>query len=267
MSQEKILGIIPARGGSKGIPHKNIRSLGGEPLIAYSIKSALKSRIGRIIVSTDDPEIAEVARGYGVEVPFLRPAHLAEDSSSSLSVLLHVLEYVETQEQYYPHIVACLPPTTPFRTATHIDAAIEMLVSSDVDSVIGICEVEQHPYVMFEQEPDDRLTEFIQIRPKPLRRQEFPRLYVTNASMTVSRRHYYDGLTDPEPAHSWTSLKGIVMDRVSSIDINTEFDLLVAEAALSALSDEPQKCHDPRTFDLLIAKAVSAARLSKRQYG
>jgi len=267
MSQKTILGIIPARGGSKGIPRKNIRPLGGEPLIAYTIKAALESRIDRTIVSTNDSQIAEVALAYGAEVPFLRPADLADDSSSSLSVLLHTLQYVETKEQYYPDIIAFLQPTSPFRTSSHMDSAIDLLLSSDVDSVIGICEVEQHPYVMFEQEPDDRLTEFIQIRPKPLRRQEFPRLYVTNASMTVSRRHYYDGLTDPEPAHSWASLKGIVMDRVSSIDINTKFDFLVAETALSALSDEPQKCHDPRTFDLLIAKAVSAARLSKRQYG
>jgi len=249
MSQEKILGIIPARGGSKGIPRKNLRPLGGKPLIAYTIKAALESRIGRIIVSTDDPEMAEVARGYGVEVPSLRPAHLAEDSSSSLSVLLHALEYVETQEQYYPGIIAFLQPTSPFRTSYHIDSAIDLLLSSKVDSVIGICEVEQHPYVMFEQQLDKRLTEFVQIRPKPLRRQDFPGLLVTNSSMSITRRNYYHGLADPEPVFSLTSLKGVVMDRVSSIDINTEFDFLVAEVAFSFLYNTRQEFCDMTTFD------------------
>lgn len=261
MSEENILAIIPARGGSNSVPRKNIRPLGGLPLIAYTIKAALESRADRIIVSTDDPEIAEIASAYGAEVPFLRPAHLAEDTSSSLSVLLHALEYVEAQEQYYPDIVAFLQPTSPFRTAMHIDAAINLLLSSDFDSVIGICEVDQHPLVMFEKQADESLKEFIQIRPKPLRRQDFPPLYVTNASMVVSRRSYYHCLADSEPAFSWSSLKGLIMDRINSIDINTEFDFLVAEAALSSFYGNQEECSDITDLDFQIAEIAMSARV------
>ena len=170
----------------------------------------------------------------------MRPAHLARDASSSLSVLLHALAYVERQERYHPDIVAFLQPTSPFRGAPHIDAAIALLLSSDVESVNGICEVEQHPFVMFEPLPDGTMREFIRMQAKPLRRQEFPPLFVDNASMVVSRRRYYDGRSDPAPVHNQHSMKSVVMDRVSSIDIDTEFDFLVAQAALSTTAvDQP----------------------------
>ena len=234
-----ILGIIPARGGSKSVPRKNIRPLGGRPLLAYTIDAALASCLDRVIVSTDDPEIADVACACGAEVPFMRPSHLADDMSSSLSVLLHALAYVETQERYYPEGVAFLQPTSPFRSAAHIDAAIHLLRTSEVESVIGICEVAQHPFVMFTQQPGGRLIEFLPIRPKPLRRQELPPLYVDNGALMVSRRGYYANLADPEPVYSWQSLQGVVMDRLSSIDIDTEFDLLVAEAVLPLLARTP----------------------------
>ena len=100
IKNNNILGIIPARGGSKGIPRKNIRLLGGKPLIAYCIQCALKSKIDRLIVSTDDLRIANIARQFGGEVPFLRPSELATDTASSLSVLMHALNHMETVEQY-----------------------------------------------------------------------------------------------------------------------------------------------------------------------
>ncbi|MCZ6873851.1 MAG: acylneuraminate cytidylyltransferase family protein [bacterium] len=227
------LGIIPARGGSKGVPRKNIRLLGGKPLIVYTIEAALSSRLDRTIVSTDDQEIAEVARAFGAEVPFLRPANFARDSSSSLSVLLHALQFVEAEERFYPDCVAFLQPTSPFRTASQINAAIDLLMASKVQSVIGICEVDQHPYDMFQQRSNGRLDQLTPMPNKPLRRQDYPPIYIINSALLVSRRGYYSDLSDPEPVFSWSSLNGMLMDRFSSIDIDTEFDFLMAEAALS----------------------------------
>ena len=216
------LGIIPARGGSKGVPRKNIR-----------IEAALYSRLDRTIVSTDDQEIAEVARACGAEVPFLRPAPFAQDTSSSLSVLLHALQFVESEDRFYPDCVAFLQPTSPFRNASHINAAIDLLLTSNVQSVIGICRVDQHPYDMFQQFSNGMLEQLIPLPNKPLRRQDYPPTYITNSALIVSQRSYYDDLNDPEPVFSWSSLKGFPMDRFSSIDLDTEFDFLVAEAALS----------------------------------
>lgn len=227
------LGIIPARGGSKGVPRKNIRLLGGKPLIAYTIEAALCSCLDRTIVSTDDREIAEVARACGAEVPFLRPVTFAQDTSSSLSVLLHTLQFVESEDRFYPDCVAFLQPTSPFRNASHINAAIDLLMTSNVLSVIGICQVDQHPYDMFQQRPNGMLEQLIPLPNKPLRRQDYPPTYITNSALIVSQRSYYDDLSDPEPVFSWSSSKGLLMDRFSSIDLDTEFDFLIAEAALS----------------------------------
>lgn len=117
------LGIIPARGGSKGVPRKNIRLLGGEALIAYTIEAAQKSDIDRTIVSSDDDEIIAVARSYGAEVPFKRPKELATEDATSLSVVLHALDFVERQEEFFPDYVAFLQPTSPFRTYIQINPA------------------------------------------------------------------------------------------------------------------------------------------------
>ncbi len=256
MQGKKILGIIPARGGSKGVPRKNLRPLCGKPLIAYTIEAALKSRIDRVIVSTDDTGIAETALSCGGEVPFLRPAYLAEDTVSSLSVLLHALRYVETRERYFPDIIAFLQPTSPFRNSSHIDSAVDLLLSSSVDSVIGICEVRQHPYVMFDRMPDGRLFEFMKLRQKPLRRQDFPELYLINSSMYVSRRSYFEGLSDPEPVFSRSSLKGVIMDPVSSIDIDNKLDFLFAEAAIPIFKGESR---DYRGVNLSESRAAGAS--------
>ncbi|MFZ6019832.1 MAG: cytidylyltransferase domain-containing protein, partial [Chloroflexota bacterium] len=125
----EVLAIIPARGGSKGIPRKNIRNFAGHPLIAYSIAAALQSRrITRVIVSTDDPEIAEVARAYGAEVPFLRPAELAQDSTLDLPVFQHALAWLTANEAYAPDVVVQLRPTSPIRPVGLVDEAVHILL-------------------------------------------------------------------------------------------------------------------------------------------
>ena len=136
----KILALIPARGGSKGIPRKNIRSFAGFPLIAWSIAAGLQARsISRLIVSTDDEEIAEVAREYGAEVPFLRPRELAQDRTTDLPVFEHALKWLETIESYKPSIVVQLRPTSPIRPVDCVDGAVRILVKHDnADSVRGV---------------------------------------------------------------------------------------------------------------------------------
>ncbi|MBI2055590.1 MAG: acylneuraminate cytidylyltransferase family protein, partial [Candidatus Sungbacteria bacterium] len=127
----KILGIIPARGGSKSIPRKNIKELGGKPLIAWTIEAAKKSGVfDRIILTTDDSEIAEVGREWGVEVPFMRPNELAEDHTPTLPVIQHTLAWLEDNESYEPDAVMILQPTTPFRQPHHIQEAVQLFRQS-----------------------------------------------------------------------------------------------------------------------------------------
>ena len=140
----KILGIIPARGGSKGIPGKNIRSLNGKPLIQYAVEAARSSNlVDRLILTTDSVEIAEVGKALGVEVPFLRPPDLAQDDTPMLPVLEHALQFVE-MEGWQPDIILLLQPTAPLRRAEHIQQAVKLLVESNCDSVVSVVEVPRH---------------------------------------------------------------------------------------------------------------------------
>ncbi|MCG2787444.1 MAG: acylneuraminate cytidylyltransferase [Anaerolineae bacterium] len=147
----EVLAIIPARGGSKGIPRKNIRDFSGYPLIAWSIAAGLKSElVTRIIVSTDDAEIAAVAREWGAETPFLRPAEFAEDKTTDLPVFVHALEWLEQNEGYKPDVVVQLRPTSPVRPLGLVDDAVRILLQhADADSVRGIVPAGQNPHKMW----------------------------------------------------------------------------------------------------------------------
>lgn len=147
--QYSTLAIIPARGGSKGVPRKNVRPLGGRPLISYAITAAKKSRsVNRVIVSTDDPEIARVAKRYGAEVPFLRPAELAEDSTPTIPVLVHALEWLQKNEGMRPQYILLLEATSPFVTREQIDTAFKLMVAKKADSAKTVIRVPRvfHPY-------------------------------------------------------------------------------------------------------------------------
>ena len=136
-----VLGVIPARGGSKAIPRKNLHPLGGEPLIAWTCRAAIGARtLTRTVVSTDDPEIAAAARRYGVEAPFLRPRHLAGDDTPTLPVVVHALDEL-AREGFVPDAVAILQPTSPFRRSEHIDAALTLLEATGADSVVTVVKV------------------------------------------------------------------------------------------------------------------------------
>src|SRR3972149_1140643 len=148
----EILALIPARGGSKGIPRKNIRTFAGYPLVAWSIAAGLQAKsVSRVIVSTDDEEIAAVAREYGAETPFMRPRELAQDRTTDLPVFQHALKCLEDIEAYKPKIVVQLRPTSPVRPMDCVDGAVRILVEhADADSVRGVVPAAQNPYKMWQ---------------------------------------------------------------------------------------------------------------------
>ncbi len=154
MSQ--VLTLIPARGGSKSIPRKNIRPFAGHPLIAYSIAAGLCAEtVTRVIVSTDDDEIAAVARHYGAETPFLRPDEYSQDNTPDLPVFQHALNWLEEHDGYRPEIVVHLRPTSPFRRVSHIDEAVYRLMARpEADAVRTVCVPFQNPFKMWRIEPD-----------------------------------------------------------------------------------------------------------------
>lgn len=147
----EVMALIPARGGSKSIPRKNIVDFAGHPLIAYSVAAGLAAKtVNRVIVSTDDEEIAEISRHYGAETPFLRPAEHAEDHTPDLPVFLHALSWLEKHQAYRPDIIVQLRPTSPFRKVQHIDQAVyRLLERPDADSVRTVCVPFQNPFKMW----------------------------------------------------------------------------------------------------------------------
>jgi len=151
VKKPQVLALIPARGGSKGIPGKNIKPFGGFPLIAYSIIAGLRShRVSRVIVSTDDEEIGAIAKEWGAEVPFLRPGYLAEDDTLDLPVLTHCLDWLGKSEDYHPEVVVWLRPTSPIRPKDCVDQAIDLLLAHpEADSVRGVVGASQNPFKMW----------------------------------------------------------------------------------------------------------------------
>ena len=182
MTTIEILALIPARGGSKSIPRKNILDFAGEPLIAYSIAAGLAAEtITRVIVSTDDAEIADIAKEYGAEVPFTRPEAISGDESPDLPVFKHALEWLKTNEGYQPEVVVQLRPTSPFRKKEHIDRAVWSLIERpEADSIRTICIPFQNPFKMWKIEASGYLEPLIGIdlpEPYNLPRQALPEVY------------------------------------------------------------------------------------------
>ena len=193
----EILGIIPARGGSKGIPGKNIKELAGKPLIAWTIEEAKKSKfLTRTIISTEDVYIAEVAREHGGEIPFMRPIELAQDLSEDIEFIEHALVTLKATEGYQPDIIVRLAPTSPLRIAEDIDRGIQTILQDHLaDSVRPIVESPKHPYKMWKIAGDGkRLHPFLSKEftgfdePYNLPRQLFPKLYVHTGAVDVMRR-------------------------------------------------------------------------------
>lgn len=235
------IAIIPARGGSKGLPRKNVRLLGEKPLIAYTIHAALKSRIGRVIVSTDDEEIAVISQEWGAEVPFRRPPDIASDQATSLSVLLHALEHMESVERMNVEHVVFLQPTSPFRNENHINEALEQYLRSGKKSLVAVTDVQEfHPYFMFTPDASGGLSPLYQLENRPLRRQDLPPVYRINGALYISHRDYYRNLPPTAAIFDWNSISGYVMDSPSSVDINDFLDFQKAEWLLQKQSEGMQ---------------------------
>ena len=187
----KILGIITARGGSKSIPRKNIKDLGGKPLVAWTIEAAKNSGIfDRVILSTDDQEIADVSKKFGAEVPFLRPTELAQDTTPHMPVLKHAVETLKDKENYYPDYVAILQPTAPFREPRHFKEAYDLLAATGADSVISVAEIPGHSNPMWALKVNDEGIANLFVTGEPPykripRRQELPKAYTNSGHIYI----------------------------------------------------------------------------------
>lgn len=231
-----ILGLIPARGGSKRIPQKNIVALAGRPLLAYTCAAALGSRhVTRAVLSTDDAAIAGVGREHGVDVPFMRPAELAQDDTPSIAVAQHAVRWLAEHEGWQADVLVLLQPTSPLRRADHIDEALDALLASGADTVVSVVEVPHHfsPYKLMQVRDDGHLVDFWQ-DPLPFdryRRQNIPVLYARNgpavlatrAPVLFERESFYGAHVVP-----------YVMSEEDSVDIDTPFELRVTEWLLAA---------------------------------
>ena len=254
-----ILAVIPARSGSKSVPHKNIRDICGKPMIAYSIEHALSSKyINRVIVSTDSEEYAEISRQYGAEVPFIRPAEYATDTALDFDVFKHALTYLRDIEGYAPDIVVQLRPTYPIRRIEDIDNMIEICMQDEaIDSVRSMSKATEVPYKMwlFDEDVNDGLSETMDtgntgnatrnssyVKVKPLidsipecynmPRQQLPVVYYQNACIDVFR---------PRVVLEKNSMSGDVIygyKMEENFDIDTEEEFIKAKRHIEGLSVE-----------------------------
>jgi len=227
----EVIGLITARGGSKSIPKKNIHMLAGKPLIAWTIEAARSSRsLSRVIVSTDDQEIAGISEEYGAEVPFTRPAELAQDDSDHVSVVSHALVWLDQNEGFAPDYLMLLQPTSPLRTSEDIDAAMELAESNSAEAVVGVSEMKPHPYLSRQMGDDGILTEFIPTNIPYLQRQALPTAFAVNGAMYLNR----PASLLKHRSFAPKGALGYVMPPERSIDIDTPWDLHVAELIIQS---------------------------------
>jgi CMP-N,N'-diacetyllegionaminic acid synthase len=223
------MALVPARGGSKGLPGKNIKPLVGRPMLTYTIEGAREApAIDRIVVSTDSEEIADVAREEGADVPFLRPAELGADHVTDLPVFQHALRWLDEHEGYRPDIIVHLRPTAPLRRAEHITAAVDRLLATGADSVRSICRAKQHPQKMWSLE-SGYLTPFIPpgdlVEPYNMPRQHLRSAYVQNGSVDVMWRR----TIVEKGSMSGDRIAALEMDPGDSVNVDDELDFLAAE--------------------------------------
>lgn len=231
----KIVAIIPARGGSKGIKKKNIRLLAGKPLVAYSIEASLRSKyINRTIVSTENDEVSEIGKKYGAEV-IKRPEELSGGKTPTIPVLVHAVDYLEEKEDYLADVIVLLQPTSPLRDASDIDKAIEKFLETDPDIVVSVTELKYNPVFYFKMK-GDKLSHFIRSKSKITRRQDSQKVYTLNGAIyvmsrqTLKKDNIYSG-----------DMRAIVMDNEKSIDIDTMGEFKIAEFMINESKARKQK--------------------------
>ena len=212
------------------MPQKNILPVGGKPLIAWTVEAAFASRYsGRVIVSTDDDEIAEVCRSLGAEVPFMRPAALAEDTSSHADVVRHALEFVREEMDELPEFCLLLQPTSPFRTAGDIERIIKFAEENGAERVVSVCPTTAHPYLMRRITDTGKLERFVDTPESYLRTQDMPPAFRINGALYLFRSDLFletGKIIDDETF-------AFVMDEAHSLDVDTPWDLHLADLLLS----------------------------------
>ena len=229
MSERKleILGLVPARGGSKGIPGKNLAVLGGKTLVARAVESGLESRfVNRVLLPPASPAIAEEGHRAGAEVPFMRPAELATDGAPTAPAVLHALAWLEENEAYRPDILVLLQPTAPLRQARHVDEAVTLLVESGARSVVSVAPVpgHHHPAWQFSIR-NGNLYPFLETPEVPPRRQDLPPTYTRNGAIYAAwRETWLSGKISFGPG-----CVPYVMEPVESVNIDGPEDLALAE--------------------------------------
>lgn len=230
----EILGLIPARGGSTGLPGKNIRPLNGLPLIGHTILEAKKSkRISRLVVATDSKEIAEVAKDYGAEVPFERPATISKSNSHAFEVFKYTIDWLKQNEKYRPDILCAMLCTTPFRTASDIDDCLRAMIEHDYDWCFTINEIEHHPY---------RAMKIVGNQIRPLfdidrsimwaNRQELPKLYRFNGGVVAGKTEHIENYNEyniDNLNYSETRVGYVIIPTGRAHDIDTLQDFELAE--------------------------------------
>jgi N-acylneuraminate cytidylyltransferase len=232
----KVLGVVTARGGSKGIPGKNLKPLAGKPLIAYSIDAARQSGVlDRLILTTEDAAIAEAARALGCEVPFVRPPELARDDTPHLPVMQHAVAWLRDRHAYLPDAVLILQPTSPLRHADDIRAAVDLLETSGADSVVSVSEVPAHYNPMRTLRIDAAGFATLYVTGEPVRRrinrrQDMPEAWTMNGAIYLFRTHV---LFDDEPSMYGSRTAAYVMPADRGLSLDEPGDWTVAEQALA----------------------------------
>ena len=224
---KKILAIIPARSGSKGLKDKNIKDLKGKPMLAYTIEAAIESNIfDDIVLSTDSEKYAEIGRDFGAQVPFLRPDDLSTDEATTKDAMVYTLERLKAEGKNYDYFMI-LQPTSPLRTAENIRGAVDLLFEKEALSVVSVCEADHPPLYMNTLDETLSLNNFIQKDIKS-RRQELPTYYRINGAIYICQVDYYleNGDLYNEKSYAY------IMDKKNSIDVDDEMDFIIAETLL-----------------------------------
>jgi len=229
---KNILGLIPARGGSKGLSRKNIKPLLGKPLIVWTIKQAFASKyIDRVVVSTDDKEIAEISKKYGAEVPFMRPKELAEDNAKGIDVVLHAIDWLrENDKQKQYDLIILLQPTSPLRITDDIDKTIELLFLKKAKAIVSVCEVDHHPLWANTLPEDGCMKDFIRKEIMNKNRQELPVYYRLNGAIYSAYCNYIK----ERKSFFGKETFAYIMPKNRSVDIDNEIDFELAEILIKA---------------------------------
>lgn len=233
-----VLGVIPARGGSKSVPHKNLAPLNGKPMMVWTIEAAQNSKLlTHFVVSSEDEEIIRVAKKYGAPAPFVRPAEFATDEAPSLPVVQHAVREMEARLNIVFDYVVLLQATSPLRTGTDIDAALEKLIATGADSVVSVVRIaHHHPYRMRFIE-DDLLVKLPMGEQKELqRRQDLPPVYIRNGAIFATKRE----VVMEKDSFLGTISRPYLMPESRSANVDTKFDFLVVEVMMQ----HPEKVED-----------------------